>query len=553
MKTLGNLFLLFIITSLLLPIKLYADNTGFTLGGEYEYNGKPVLKINVNTDGTWQIRRKVGSSYAQMFGITDVLVVKIDGAAYHTGPTGSHVASSDEGTRIIGQTEPVEQATKRYSLSNFYVDITFIYDKNDPDNIKITADIHAENMPSTTNISLHYAFDTNLSGSDRGSAVTIPDLMKNGSYLNGSDRIGDQIFTTAEVQSLSAVGCADRSGDGSALLFYTMGGRQFDRAYSAHYMTAVYYYANYTTPGVFNYEACTDNGMAVAYDNIPGAAVTTISTGLSFSKAFAGLNYTYSGLGYTFVNNADPSSPDRHITVAMGEPASLRLTVNNHGTATINDVGFNLNMPTSPPGLTINGTPSRTNLSTGSYNNGATYYQMYGGSITPAQSGVILASVSTANYGEWTIEQSNFSYLSKVALLDCDPTTLTVTTTVGYSSIAPVGVQAGASQTFTVKLPGELKADRNITVYLTYSGNTVSFSTRPTSVTIPINENSGTFTVTAAPTAAPGQKVTITLSSTSYDPIRVGTDKAVTLTVEEPPKVYYIPVNPHLRSMIVKQ
>jgi hypothetical protein len=73
----------------------------------------------------------------------------------------------------------------------------------------------------------------------------------------------------------------------------------------------------------------------------------------------------------------------------------------------------------------------------------------------------------------------------------------------------------------------------------------------PSSMTIYQGENSGTFQVTASSTASINDAITITITDTDYAAVIPGTDKTATLTVE--PKVYYIPVNPHLRSMIVKQ
>jgi hypothetical protein len=573
MKTLGNLFLFFIIASILLPDKMYAANNNYVLGGEYDYNGIPVLKINVNADGRWWVYRKVesdeGLSYLrQFYSATDIFAIKINNTVFYTYDTYNTYSQNGGGVRLesedvsatIGTSLQVEQVTKKYSSSYdshpFYVLLKIQYDKNDPEDIKITAEIHVEQISSSANISLAYGFDSYVNSYDYSSAATIPDLIKGGVYLNGSNRSGEQTFTTAEVRDLTVVGCVNNRAEGTSMGFYTIGGRPFDRAYSAYYYphTSASSYVNYTNnPGLFNYRTTIDNGVAVAYDNLHGGSMYTISTGLIFSPGHVTFPNTYAELDYTFVNNAYPSSPGKQINVAMNEPASLRLAISNYGLATINNIGFRITMPTTPlPGLTISGTPSRTNLSTGTYNNYTTYYQMGGGSIPPQEAGVILASIPTNNYGQWTISSSSFGYLSSIAALDgTTPAILTVATEVNYLSTDPVSVAAGDSKTFTVKLPDGINAYRNIVVNLKYTGTLPAFSARPATMTIPQGSNSGTFTVTAASSAVVDDAITITLAYTDDGAVFIGANKVVILTIE--PKIHYIPVNPHLRSMIVKQ
>jgi hypothetical protein len=114
------------------------------------------------------------------------------------------------------------------------------------------------------------------------------------------------------------------------------------------------------------------------------------------------------------------------------------------------------------------------------------------------------------------------------------PAILTVTTTANYLSTAAVNVTRGQSHTYTVKLPAGVTADRNIVVNLTYSGTTSSFNTGPASVTIPNGANSVTFTITATNTATNGAAMTITLASTNYAPVIIGTDKQMTITAVVP-------------------
>jgi hypothetical protein len=568
-KTSGKLLLLFTIISLLLPAKLYSQITGTddTIGGRYDYpasNGKPMLDIRMQASGGFRIYRKVSDTYVtQLFGISGssgvnpacIFAIKIDGTVFSSYSLGGPVVrltSSDVGTRIIGQAEPVEQVTKRYSPPStytgapFYVDITFWYGKNNPDYFTITADIHAEDLPATANISLAYGFDTYVNGDDYSVAITFPDL-----GYNGSNNSTPQTYATAQVQSLYMVGCINNTAPGSLMAFFTMGGRSFDRAYSGPYDNPAnvnpYGYINYTAnAGYFRYSRV-DNGIAVAYDNIPGHALTTISTGLTFTSNIP------AGLTYALQQGASFSTtPSQHITVPMdaiqATPVNLRLGAKNDHSEGITNVGFQVNIPTFPTGLTITGDQTSQDF-TATHDHTTTSYTATGGTIAASTTADILVPLSAAGYGEWIIDHSNFSNMSNIMPMGSAPDTITVTTTAGFSSTAAAGVPAGSSKEFTIKLPDGLTAHKDTKIYLTHSGATSSFSSIPTYVTIPEGENSTPLTVIAQSTATNGDAVTITLDSTDYGAIIIDADNdEVTLTVAN---IHYIPVNPHLMSKMI--
>ncbi|MDR1499620.1 MAG: hypothetical protein LBI58_01420, partial [Tannerellaceae bacterium] len=450
-----------------------STNTNFVLGGRYNYtgNGKPVLDIRVNANGMWTIYRKVGGSYAkQFYDPYDIFAIKISNTVFYTNTdpgsgTRFKLTSSNVVVPTNSETVPVEQATKRYSGSynshKFYVDLTFRYDKNNPDYFTITADIHAENIPSNVGISFVYGFDTFVNGDDRSAAITFPDIRN----FNGSGTNADQAFTTAEVQSLYMVGCINNAGAGSLMALFTMGGRSFDRAYSAKYNSPANVmpskYINYTN-NYFNYYMSIDNGLAVAYDNIPGGALRTISTGLTFTSNIP------AGLTYALQQDAYFSTiPSQHITVPFNQsqaaPVTLRLSAGNGYSDPITGVGFQVNMPTFPPGLTVTGAQTSQNF-TATHDHDDDYYNATGGTIAANTTGNILVPLSAASYGEWTIDYPNFSDMSNIMPMGSVPAVFTVTTEANYLSTTSASVAAGGSKTFTVKLPPGLTAHRDIVV-----------------------------------------------------------------------------------------
>jgi hypothetical protein len=453
----------------------------------------------------------------------------------------------------IGTDVAVEHVTKRYSSINdgksFYVDLTIRYDKRNPDYFTFTADIQAGGIPADAKISLAYGFDTYEDGSGNFRAITYPDLMKDGVYLNGSNTVEDQIFTTEEVQSLYMVGSRKTTGAQSYMGFFTMGGRPFDRAHSGEGTQGLPNICNYVFdtsigPGVFNYYD-TDNEIAVAYDNIPHA--TTISTGVTFMPSLP------VGLAYAFQEGASfLTTPSQHITVPMNAEqaaqTTLRLNLRNGHSAAITGVGLQANMPTFPSGLTVTGTQTSQYFTGATHSHDDDYYKATGGTIAASATADILVPLSAASYGEWIIDYSNFSNMSNIMPMGSAPVVFTVTTEANYASTAPVTVPPGVSKTFTVKLPDPLLAHKDITVNLTYSAPNL-LSEKPATMIIHQGTNFDTFTVTAADNATPGATTTITLTSTDYGAVIIGNNKTVTLTVG--PKVYYIPVNPHLMSKMI--
>jgi hypothetical protein len=563
MKTMFGFLLLLIITSILLPAQLQAQSINFALGGQADYNGKSMLDIRINANGTWLIYSDVTGTmgYSRLFTTEyhDVFSIKIDNTVFYA--VGQFISSilPSSTTRIQltisdvdNNTDPsavVQYVTKRYSSAydgnSFYVDLTVRYDKNDPGNIILTAEINAENIPSTATISLAYGGLIMMGNLTRHGAILSPSLLNNGLDLSISQISGTYAFTKGDIQKLYMVGCVNTSNT-VIPAFYTIGGRQFDMAsakqiapHHAPYLFPNYLNYNYAGyAGVFNFDRTSDGSLDVGYEDIPGGETTTISTGLFITSTFP------AEMDYFFGNS---STYSKHITVAMNEPANLRMVTRNYNGKAVDNVGFRFDIPTTPISLPFIGTPTYSSFTSATYDyDGTTYHQVTDGIIPSLGSGIVTIPVSTAMYGEWTIDQSNLSVLSYIASVGTRPATLTVTTTANYALPTPTGVLTGDNATLTVKLPDTFTAHKDIVVNLTYSG-AGSLSSPPATMTILQGDNSGTFTVTGA---TAGQ-VTITITDTDYAAVIPGANKTATLTVE--PKVYYIPVNPHLRSMIVKQ
>ncbi|MDR1499569.1 MAG: hypothetical protein LBI58_01160 [Tannerellaceae bacterium] len=524
MRTYRKLFLLLVVACMIPAVSLHAANDSFTLGGRDDHKGKPILYIQIFSDGQWQIYRQFdGAYYGQFYSETTILALRIGKTVYSTNWYNSHgalrMASSDISS-AAGPDIDVEHITKRYEGAYegkpFHIDLTVRYDKNDPDNITMTAVIHAGQIAEGTDISLAYGFDSYVNGGDFSVAVTSPDIIRDGKNLNGSNINEDYYLTSEEVQKLSVVGCVNNEGHGSVMAFYTIGGRQFDRAYSARYDSDIHLPETFVAAvdhNVFYYHDW-DNAMDIAYDNIPAGQVTTISTGLIFTS------HLPAKLDYTFEDNSiSPAIYSKHITVPVGAPVSLRLTTdNNHNAKPVNNAGFRINMPSNPTPLMIGDT---------------TFYKMTG-DIPARGMHVVSAPVLTDSYGEWIVDHTLIptSCLRGVMpVIGALPAVLTVTTEAGYAVTAPAVITPGGSMTFTVKLPDGLIAHRDISIALTYTGGPTPFGSTPSTVTIPAGSNSGTFTTTGSVTAKAGDSIKITLSSTDYPPVTIGPDNTVTLSV----------------------
>jgi hypothetical protein len=596
-------FLIFITLAsiLIMPERIYAQtNNSFELGSTtaLNSNNERLLHITIAGDGGMTpasfIRRYNESSGAYDFPHFNYVPFNMKIENTYSGETSIYTSSywdipgAQSDTRLTGVDMGssiggnIEYVIKKYTgeyfysdytgegLSDFYtftVDWKIEYNRDNPDRIIQTVTVNTGSIPAAADIKItlvHGYVPAIMGGAV--SAITAPNIMRNGNYLNGSGLDVDYLLTKDEVRSLALTGIIDIIGTNGILAYYPIGQR-FDVANSTFYASfdpgETFLYDNMND--VINYFDFLDDywdaqHVVVGY-YIPHGTTMTVQTGMIFTSELpVELDYTWRD------NIADTTA--KHLTVPMYTPASLRMAVNNLNQQVINNIGFRVNMPSTPTTTPIalpitGGTPAvPTGFNpTPTPSGDATFYQIANATMPSAPSvqpyfstATALVPVSTAMYGEWTIDHTMIpdGYLSNIMPVTGQlPAILTVTTEVNYLSTDPATVAAGGSKTFTVKLPPGLTAHRDIVVNLTYTGTPSAFSVKPATMTIYEGDNSGTFTVTAASTAQTGDAVTITLTGTDYGAVIIGANNVVILSVE--PQIHYIPVNPHLMSKIIVQ
>ncbi|MDR1500136.1 MAG: hypothetical protein LBI58_04060, partial [Tannerellaceae bacterium] len=290
MKTMFGFLLLLIITSILLPAQLQAQSSNFTLGGQADNDdGEPMMEISVNANGTWAIRKKMPNGAYAIYNysnpLREIFAIKIGSTVYVSYGEGVILAVSDVDSSIGGD---VEYVTKRFSQAHggnpFHIDLTIIYDRNDPDNITITAEFYLDEIPAGTSVSLAHGFPTYIKGNVRAGAFILPNI----NDYNGSVGAGFTA-TTAQVQSLTLVGAVGTGG--GVMGFYPIGGRPFDRARSAgtggpQAFPYVFVDRDYNFNNFYYNTTTANNALFVAYENIPTGETTSISTGLVLDEVW---------------------------------------------------------------------------------------------------------------------------------------------------------------------------------------------------------------------------------------------------------------------------
>jgi hypothetical protein len=590
MKTNYILLIFITLASILMPTNLRASDNQFHLGGEANNSsGIPMLDIRIYPGGCFDVMKKINGTYEipsffahHMFAlkIGDKTFTSVSNSmfpsagigTYNTDlitfqtiedvPSRTNISGTDQYVtkKFTGIYEILDEFDMVINSYTFYVYSTIRYNKNDPDKIMMTTEIDAANIPTGTNISLGYGVYAMPNNFQYGWAITFPDIMRNSIYLNNSNppTSTDHALTQQEVRSLSMIGIINYAYNGDLLGYYPADGRRFDRAHSGRDLGIHTSPENYTDdfwikflrnnmPNNVNYYRNTpDPSLVVAYDGISAGETTIVQTGVIFASMVP------IDLDYTWQNNTTGDHA-KDLAVPIGTSVSLRLAANNYNTEIINDVGFLVNMPA---GFPIVGTPTNTGFVTPptAPTNGITSYQITNGRLPALTNGIVLASVSTATYGQWIIDHTmiptaNLSNI--IPLTGTMPAVLTVTTEVNYDP-APSGnvsIAPGTNETFYIKLPtGVAAPDRNVEVYLECTGTTGSFSTIPSSVTMYSGNNYAILSVIANPGAQVGHSITIKLTGTDYAPFRIGEDDELTLVI---PEIHYIPVNPHLMSKII--
>jgi hypothetical protein len=547
--TLSSLRRLITAAFLLLPASLWGQNNYVlgNIGGQYTDE----MEIHVQADGQLVVKKweevfaPEDESSAQIYTVYSgpILAIKIGNETFCTyNPAGAYspLTPIDIGSTMQDDNYDMQRNFRGSYQGNPFQVIWQIHyiNKKAPNVFFMRFEVNATYIPAGTPISVAYGGESFINNSPYASAFTSPNVTKSGTPLNGSNT-GDWAFSTAEVQGLNIVAATNlkqssQHGDRRCGIGFEWIDQPFDRASSAAPSSA--HPGEFLKNGVgntFNYTESTPQGIAVANDVPAGEISQIIQTRWRFfNPSFnpAQLVYVWGGIGIssTVVGNTI------RMMIPMGNPAFLMLSVLREDYLfELKDIGFRVNMP---EGLPHNGVLSHewfNNTATLEYDN-PTYFRLSNGVMTPGIRQRSLAlNIPTPKYGEWVLDKSNFELTNLEVYPGYDSMVLVVTTEIGFpaGTPAPAGVAPGGSHTYTVKLPDGVTADRDFTVYLSYTGATSAFDAPPT-MTIPQGANSGTFTVTAKSGATNGASMTASLDTTNYSFILIGANKEATIQVD---------------------
>ncbi|MDR0667765.1 MAG: hypothetical protein LBF90_03990, partial [Prevotellaceae bacterium] len=404
-----------------------------------------------------------------------------------------------------------------YQGKSFSVVFSIHYNTSNPDYFTQSATVDVTNVASGTSVSLAYGFDSYVNGCDAAAAMTIPDL---GFNDQPNPSAVTRILSAAQVQSLRMAGAMNTRSSGSLIGFFSMG-RPFSRAVSAYYTYAYYTNQDNITMisaaqslflfGPYNVPTCTggsvwDNGLGIAYDNIPSGEVTTIWTGLTFTTDMDGeLDYTWNG--------------SKNYTANVGDSVNLELTYESYNSQAISGIGFHVAIP----GLEIKDVCTQTGFTAGVFTGtiGSQFYEVSGAAINAYDSAVMLVPVNILQCGQWVIDANSISAMARTLPLG-SPATLTVPSKVSFAQEAyPSSICRGDSITYTIKLPDGVTSAASFSVNLAYAGNTSAFAALPASVAFPAGTNSVSFTIRALPGAPANSLLTITLTGSDKPYISV--------------------------------
>ena len=542
----------FILTTLLsawlFSTTLYAQDNTVILGSV----APSQLRIKINKGGNYCVYRYIGNTWQKQFFAENshLFAIKIgktlyssDGTDYPASGSPPLYGYSTAFTKIEDIGTPVttgvyQEMTKRFTGKydgsyTFSVTLKIMYNTSSPDYLIKQATIDATNIPSGTSITFAYGWDTYVNTSDKGYAYIVPDIFN----LNNNLTEQNRYLTTAQVQSLRMVGASNTTGNGALIAFFPIG-RNFDRAYSANPYKQGHCYnliglipGNGTgTGGADNqykfqfghYSTGRDNGTGVGYDNIPAGKVTEIKTGLTFTSSLDGeLDYFWNGA-------------KNHIA-HIGETVHLNMNYLSYNNSSLNNVGFRVDFP----GLQINASGCTSSVFTGGTTSctvGANHYQLSGATVPGLGNASVSIPVNTMQAGQWVVDGGSITNTTQALPLG-SPATLTISTTVSLVNTTAARINRGQSMQYVVKFPGTVTAAEDVTINLTYLGNTAYFSL-PSTVTIPAGSNSATFTVTALPTGEGNDMIRIMLNNTNKVFVTVEEPASAQLTIaHEPVKV----------------
>ena len=482
-----------------------AQDTKQVLGG-----GDGQLNIEMLPDGKYFVHRTTKQFYEE----ATIFTIKIGDIRHSSfGFTITDEAPVNKGT--------IQERSKVFSSTHrgqpFNIVLKFTYNTSNPDYFIMSLALDLTNIPAETSVSLGLAFDAYVNGWDGGAAVTVPDLGYNGIDI-------EKRLSPEEVQSLRLTGGMNTREEGSLIGFFTMG-RPFDRAYSARYDKAtsiqivestqnnLFKFGPYNNTGGSASEW--DNGIGIAYDNIPAATITTIRHGLTFSNHLDGeLDYKWNG--------------SKNLIANTGDNINLNLKYTSYTSTQLSGVGFKVDFPglkIAPSGYTQDGFTSGTEA----YTPENEYYQLSNATIEASAKANITIPVIASQCGQWIIDGSTISETSHTLPLEA-PATLTVRSPINLASNT-TSICPESNLTFIVKLPEGITTHQDATINLSYTGATTKFTALPPTVTIPEGQNNASFTITSSATATDNTTLTVSLSAIQPEFITMGSNTAQTITI----------------------
>ncbi|MDR1680404.1 MAG: gliding motility-associated C-terminal domain-containing protein [Prevotellaceae bacterium] len=509
--------------SLLIQIpECYATDNSYILG-----NVAPdQLRIEILSGGNYQVfRHDEGDWVRQFWSNTPLFALRIGSSSY----TSTSLARADISATTTGTQQHVtKQFSGTYSARPFSVTYTISYNTSNPDYFIITTVIDASQIPAGTTINIAYGFDAFVNGCDGGAAITIPDL----GYNNQPETTVD--LTQTQVRGSRLVGGMNNNGNGSLIGFFTMG-RSFDRARSCYYTNtapSVMLYAGTNTFlfGPYNGVPCAsmgtwDNGVGVAYDNIPAGETTTIRTGLTFTTNMDGeLDYTWNG--------------NKNLTANIGDHVNLDLVYRSYNSQTINGIGFDVDLR----GLVIDASCTESGFISGAYAcmMGSSMYGVSGAAIGPYDSATMSVPVLITQCGQWIIGADAIDNMSRTLPLGT-PATLTVISSIGLLPVSAELCQDD-SLSFSLAFPPGVSSAFDFHVNLSYTGDLASFGILPASVLFPADSNRISINVQPLPgiqtntvlnvSVTGTDKVFVTVDSTTVPSVslRFGAPNSLTTT-----------------------
>ncbi|MDR0865042.1 MAG: hypothetical protein LBO74_08935 [Candidatus Symbiothrix sp.] len=233
-----------------------------------------------------------------------------------------------------------------------------------------------------------------------------------------------------------------------------------------------------------------------------------------------------------------PTPPDSIMEFIDGvKDVNLYLRYDNDNADAITGLKFQLNLP---KGITVNDDSKHESFSSfaTSATVGSVSYDVTA-DINANMIGKVTAPVRVSSYGQFVIDGGSFSNMVQTNPLS-DPATLTVSTTVGYTTDFAT-VAKGKTIALTVKLPDGVVANGNLTINVDYTGDKDAFVSLPDVVVIQDGKNSASLYLTAFDSATAGNQVTAKLYNPGNPFVTVSSNNEVTVTVKDPK--YLLPVN----------